>query len=215
MQEVNDISELTRLIADNGIMLVMSTIMIVIFLNIFKKTTRNWERIEKKNDKLIDTILAKGTATDFMDKQNEINNNMLSILKELKEGATRECTIEQVKVVSNGLFDLSKRLMYEEAIQAKKENHLDNRPAIESKIKAIVWQKVNNKKSKLYNFYWKGKPLSEFIPDSKVADVAEMILDELYASDGFSEDRLWRNIELYYDGMKLEFFKEIVSYNKL
>lgn len=215
MQEVNDISEVTRLIADNGIMLVLSAIMIIIFINIFKKTTKNWERIEKKNDKLIDTILAKGTATDYMSKQNEINNNMLSILKELREGATRECTQEQIKVVSNAIFDLAKRQMLEETIRIKEENHLNNKGAIKAKVNAIVKQKVNDRKSKLYNFNWKGKPLSEFTAISKVEGVVDIILTELYAEDGLLEDRLQRNLEIWYDNMKIDLFNEVIAYNKL
>lgn len=90
---MEETSTLVKLIADNGITVVMSAIMIIIFLNVFRKTTQNWARLEKKNDKLTDMILAKGTASDYMKKQTEINDNMLSILKEIREGATKECTI--------------------------------------------------------------------------------------------------------------------------
>ena len=46
---MEETSALVKLIADNGITVVMSAIMIIIFLNVFKKTTKNWERMEKKN----------------------------------------------------------------------------------------------------------------------------------------------------------------------
>ena len=57
---MEETSALVKLIADNGITVVMSAIMIIIFLNVFKKTTKNWERMEKKNDRLTDIILSKG-----------------------------------------------------------------------------------------------------------------------------------------------------------
>lgn len=211
---MEETSALVKLIADNGITVVMSAIMIIIFLNVFKKTTKNWERMEKKNDRLTDIILSKGTAGDYMEKQTEINNNMLSILKEIREGATKECTIEQVKVTTNALFDLAKYTMLDEVLRIKRENHLVNESAVQAKVKTIVYQRINDGKSKLYNFNWKGKPLSEFDAISK-AEIADILLGELYATDGFSEDRVKRNIELFYDNMKLDLFNEIVAYNNL
>lgn len=211
---MEETSTLVKLIADNGITVVMSAIMIVIFLNVFRKTTQNWARLEKKNDKLTDMILAKGTASDYMKKQTEINNNMLSILKEIREGATKECTIEQVKTTTNALFDLAKFTMFEEVLRIRKENHLNNENAVNAKVKTIVRQRINDRKSKLYNYNWKGKPLSEFNSISK-EDIADIMLSELYASDGFSEDRVKRSIELFYDNMKLDLFNEIIAYNNL
>ena len=211
---MEETSALVKLIADNGITVVMSAIMIIIFLNVFKKTTKNWERMEKKNDRLTDIILSKGTAGDYMEKQTEINNNMLSILKEIREGATKECTIEQVKVTTNALFDLAKYTMLDEVLRIKRENHLVNESAVQAKVKTIVYQRINDGKSKLHNFNWKGKPLSEFDAISK-AEIADILLGELYATDGFSEDRVKRNIELFYDNMKLDLFNEIVAYNNL
>lgn len=211
---MEETSALVKLIADNGITVAMSAIMIIIFLNVFKKTTKNWERMEKKNDRLTDIILSKGTAGDYMEKQTEINNNMLSILKEIREGATKECTIEQVKVTTNALFDLAKYTMLDEVLRIKRENHLVNESAVQAKVKTIVYQRINDRKSKLYNFNWKGKPLSEFDAISK-AEIADILLGELYATDGFSEDRVKRNMELFYDNMKLDLFNEIVAYNNL
>lgn len=211
---MEETSTLVKLIADNGITVVMSAIMIIIFLNVFRKTTQNWARLEKKNDKLTDMILAKGTASDYMKKQTEINDNMLSILKEIREGATKECTIEQVKTTTNALFDLAKFTMFEEVLRIRKENHLNNESAVNTKVKTIVRQRINDRKSKLYNYNWKGKPLSEFNSISK-EDIADIMLGELYASDGFSEDRVKRNIELFYDNMKLDLFNEIIAYNNL
>lgn len=211
---MEETSTLVKLIADNGITVVMSAIMIVIFLNVFRKTTQNWVRLEKKNDKLTDMILAKGTASDYMKKQTEINDNMLSILKEIREGATKECTIEQVKTTTNALFDLAKFTMFEEVLRIRKENHLNNENAVNAKVKTIVRQRINDRKSKLYNYNWKGKPLSEFNSISK-EDIADIMLGELYASDGFSEDRVKGNIELFYDNMKLDLFNEIIAYNNL
>lgn len=211
---MEETSTLVKLIADNGLTVVMSAIMIIIFLNVFRKTTQNWARLEKKNDKLTDMILAKGTASDYMKKQTEINDNMLSILKEIREGATKECTIEQVKTTTNALFDLAKFTMFEEVLRIRKENHLNNESAVNAKVKTIVRQRINDRKSKLYNYNWKGKPLSEFNSISK-EDIADIMLGELYASDGFSEDRVKRNIELFYDNMKLDLFNEIIAYNNL
>lgn len=211
---MEETSTLVKLISDNGITVVMSAIMIIIFLNVFRKTTQNWARLEKKNDKLTDMILAKGTASDYMKKQTEINDNMLSILKEIREGATKECTIEQVKTTTNALFDLAKFTMFEEVLRIRKENHLNNENAVNAKVKTIVRQRINDRKSKLYNYNWKGKPLSEFNSISK-EDIADIMLSELYASDGFSEDRVKRNIELFYDNMKLDLFNEIIAYNNL
>lgn len=211
---MEETSTLVKLIADNGITVVMSAIMIIIFLNVFRKTTQNWARLEKKNDKLTDMILAKGTASDYMKKQTEINDNMLSILKEIREGATKECTIEQVKTTTNALFDLAKFTMFEEVLRIRKENHLNNENAVNAKVKTIVRQRINDRKSKLYNYNWKGKPLSEFNSISK-EDIVDIMLSELYASDGFSEDRVKRNIELFYDNMKLDLFNEIIAYNNL
>ena len=211
---MEETSTLVKLIADNGITAVMSAIMIVIFLSVFRKTTQNWARLEKKNDKLMDMILAKGTVSDYMKKQTEINDNMLSILKEIREGATKECTIEQVKTTTNALFDLAKFTMFEEVLRIRKENHLNNESAVNAKVKTIVHQRINDRKSKLYNYNWKGKPLSEFNSVSK-AGIADIMLGELYAPDGFSEDRVKRNIELFYDNMKLDLFNEIIAYNNL
>ena len=41
---MEETSTLVKLIADNGITVVMSAIMIIIFLNVFRKTTQNWKK---------------------------------------------------------------------------------------------------------------------------------------------------------------------------
>lgn len=155
---MEETSTLVKLIADNGITVVMSAIMIIIFLNVFRKTTQNWARLEKKNDKLTDMILAKGTASDYMKKQTEINDNMLSILKEIREGATKECTIEQVKTTANALFDLAKFTMFEEVLRIRKENHLNNENAVNAKVKTIVRQRINDRKVNCIIIIGRGNP---------------------------------------------------------
>ena len=82
-------------------------------------------------------------------------------------------------------------------------------------MRTIVRQRINDRKSKLYNFSWKGKPLSEFSSIARMDDLVDKILEELYSDEGFSEERARRNIELFYDSMKLDLFNEIVTYNKL
>ena len=181
----------------------------------FKRMTKNWEKLENKNNELINTILSKGTAGDYMQKQTEINNNILSLLQEIREGATRECTIEQVKIVTNAMYDLSKRIMVEEAVRVVEENHLDDKASIQNKVRSVVHQRVNDRKSKLYNFSWKGKPLSEFLPISKEDPVIDTMLKEIYSKDGFSEARFERNMELFYDNLKIDLFNEVIAYNKL
>ena len=104
--------------------------------------------------------------------------------------------------------------MFDEVKRIKRENHLNNKAAVDTKVKTIVHQRINDRKSKLYNYNWKGKPLSEFNSVSK-AGIVDIMMGELYSPDDFSEERVKRNIELFYDNMKLDLFNEIVAYNNL
>lgn len=83
---------------------------------------------------------------------------MLSILKEIREGATKECTIEQVKTTTNALFDLAKFTMFEEVLRIRKENHLNNENAVNAKVKTIVRQRINDRKVNCIIIIGRGNP---------------------------------------------------------
>lgn len=210
---MEDVNLLVKLITDNGIMVVMTAIAIVIFIKLIKKVGVVIERVEKKNNDLIDRLIEKDNIGEYVIKQNEINDNLLTLIKEVREGATKECTIDQIKTVIHDSLECARHTLIFEILRIKKENHLDDKGGIVNKVTEIVDQRVADRKNSLFCFYWKGRPLSMFPALDNNKSIVELVLKELYRED-FDEERVGRDVEIFFESMRVALFRQIVNYNR-
>lgn len=117
--------------------------------------------------------------------------------------------LTQIKVLSGYAFDNAKIEVFRSLERIKRENHIDNRPAIEKKIRLILENLHSNRNSKFDNFSYAGKRLSEYTTHEWVNKIADIMLCEIYDEAGYNNGRAANNIELAYEEIKVEFYKNL------
>lgn len=156
--------------------------------------------------KIINGIIDRQQKT--MDEILDIQRAQFDMIKDIREGVNDEL-LAQVKVLSGYAFDNAKNVVFRSLEKVKKENHIDNRPAIEKKIRLILENLHSNRNSKFDNFSYAGKRLSEYTRHEWVDKIAEIMLCELYDEAGYNNGRAANNIDLAYEEIKVEFYKNL------
>jgi hypothetical protein len=117
--------------------------------------------------------------------------------------------LEQIHVISGIAFDNAKFLVFRALQKIREENHLDdNEDVIEKKIQLIVENIHNDRNSKFDNFNYRGAKLSEYVNDTWIIRIVNLMMSELYA-DKFDDKRAIYNIDLAYQSFKVEFYKNL------
>lgn len=143
-----------------------------------------------------------------MDEVLNIQKAHFDMTKDIREGLNDEL-LTQIKVLSGYAFDYAKTQVLRALDRIKKENHIENRPAIEKKIYLILENLHSNRNSKFDNFSYGGKRLSEYTNHDWVEKIAEIMLNEIYDEAGYNNGRAGNNIDLAYEEIKVEFYKNL------
>lgn len=156
--------------------------------------------------KIINGIIDRQQKT--MDEILNIQKTQFDMIKDIREGVNDEL-LTQIKVLSGYAFDNAKIEVFRSLERIKRENHIDNRPAIEKKIHLILENLHSNRNSKFDNFSYAGKRLSEYTTHEWVNKIADIMLCEIYDETGYNNGRAANNIELAYEEIKVEFYKNL------
>lgn len=218
--EISILNEVYKGISEHGILVVICGVFLVAVFTIFNRFLKSYDLMQSKrtltDEKMDKLINGSDKISMWIESQNEINKKVCDLLKEIREGATKESTIEQVKIVYDLICDTQKTVMYNEILRIIEENHLEFRDQIVDKVNKIINKHLSSKKNQLYHFSWKSKPLSEFQSAIDREGIYAIFMNSIYPeSIEFNKNKVKRDVELFYDERKEIFFSEIIKYNKI
>lgn len=158
----------------------------------------------------------------LMDSQKKINEDYKDTMKQLLEetraqnirlniiadGLTPE-TLLRIKTVSNMCFDLSVEKVCRIIRKVRTENHIIDHDATSSKIRTLLSNLHDDRNSKLDNFTYHGKKLSEYTDRNWVEKVAKVVENEVYNEAGENNGRAYTNVEAVYANIRLEFYHNL------
>lgn len=218
--EISVLNEVYKGISEHGILIVISGIFLFSAYIVFDRFLKSYDAMQKirgiSEEKFDKLLKDNGRVVEWIESQNDINKKVCDLLKEIREGATKESTIEQIKIVYDLICDTQKTVMYNEILRVIDENHLDCEDEIIDKVNKVINKHLSSKKNQLYHFMWKGKPLSEFKNSVDRDGIYRIFMISIYPENKeFNKYKVKRDIELFYDEKKDMFFSEIVKYNKI
>lgn len=218
--EISVLNEVYKGISEHGVLVVICGIFLFAAFVVFDRFLKSYDLMQKKKcltEEKIDKLINNNSKlVDWVESQNEINKKVCDLLKEIREGATKESTIEQIKIVYDLTCETQKTVMYNEILRVIEENHLDFKEQIIDKVNKVINKHLSSKKNQLYHFMWKGKPLSEFKNSVDREGIYKIFVESIYPENQeVNKYKIKRDIELFYDERKDLFFSEIVKYNKV
>lgn len=169
--------------------LIFSATMMVIFVKWFVK--------------IVNGIINKQTTMmgDLLEETRKQNDS----LSDIREGLITE-TATRVKVISSLVFDLSTEKVYRMILRIKEENNIENKDVVIKKINSFVRNLFDDRNSKLDNFKFRGKRLSNYTNEEWMEWTSELMQKEVHSS---SLSSMYTNIEMNYEKIKIDFYKRL------
>ncbi len=190
--------EVARGISDFGMMavtaaffLVISGIMMVVFVKWFIKI-----------------------VNDILENQKQTHRELLEENKEQTRTLERisesfvEANLSKIKTLSSFAFDLSIEKVCRIVRKIRFENNIADKEATKSKITLLLSNLHDDRNAKLDSFTYSGKPLSSYTSRKWIEDVGHIVEKEVY-EETENNGRIYTNVELAYDRIKIEFYKNL------
>ncbi len=198
MEEVQGTLEVAKGISDYGMMvmtsaffLLLTAAMMIFFFKLVKKVFNNI-MLEQKE------VLAKVLEEEI--KQNA----SLSVISE----ASEEVSQLRIKTITSLAFDLSVEKVCRIVKKIRQENNIEDKEATKEKIRLLLKNLHDDRNSKLDNFTYSGNPLSFYVEDEWVENIAKVVEREIYAEKA-NNGRLYSNLDLAYKSIRLQFYKNL------
>lgn len=137
-------------------------------------------------------------------------NAQNDMLQDISEGLRTETQL-RIRNLSGFAFDLSIEQVCRLIKRVREENHIADREATAAKIRKSLIVIHNDRNSRFDPFTYRGRPISECCKEEWIEDVAKVVENELYHSDGANNARAYTNVKLAYDNIKTEFYKQLNS----
>lgn len=195
MEELNGVTSVAESIGNLGFMvvtsaffLVLSALMMVACFKWFKGIINN---MLDSNQNMISDLL----------EETKNQNNMLADLSE----ALKPETQLRIKHTSNAFFDLAVEKVCHLIRQVKRENHIADREATSRKIRTLLQNLHDDRKSKFDTYTYRGRKLSDYTNPEWVDWVQSVFEQEVYR-DPENESLARTNIEAVYGRIKLDLY---------
>lgn len=196
MKDVQQVTEIARGISEYGAMAIMTAVYILlsaaVMVAIFK-----WFRT------IINQILSdnKDALGDLLTETREQNN----MLRTISEGLRVETQL-RIRNLSGFAFDLSVEKVCRLIKNVREENHIDNKEKTAKKIRSLLHNIYEDRKTKFDAFTYKGKSLGQYCNPEWTERVAQVVEGEIYNEHGVDNKRAFTNVKMVYDEIKLEFY---------
>lgn len=190
LRTAQHISDFGMSVVTAGFFLVLSMVMMIIMFRWFKKLL---DGIVDGQAKTMDNLLEETMA------QNET-------LKDVLEALSPE-NLSRTKVISSITFDLSVYHVLELIDTIREQNHIDDHEATHNKIVKLVQNIHEDRNSKLDNFRFRGRKLSEYTNNDWKDQVVDLVTNEVYNYD--NRKRTETNVKETYKGIKIEFYRNL------
>lgn len=206
MTDVQSVTEVAKGINDYG-MLAMTAAFYLLFSAIVLVTVFKWFK------SLINQMLE-----DNKHSQKEQQENWQRLLSEtqrqnekldgLLEGLRPETQL-RIRNLTGFAFDLSVEQVCRIIKKVREENHIANKEATALKIRSLLQNIHEDRKSRFDTFTFKGEKLSTYCNPDWIEQVAKIVEDEIYHEDGPNNGRAYTNVKLAYDSIKTDFYHRL------
>ena len=93
--------------------------------------------------------------------------------------------------------------------QIKEKNGIDNKAAVEKKVRGILSNIYKRLKTDLSEYEYKGKKLSDYCLDEWLEMVFEYCMEAIYDGQEYHRDVYLRGLTILFDRIKIEFFENL------
>ena len=198
--------EVARGISDYGMMavttafylLLSAAMMITIFKwfkSIINKMLENYKTSTAKQQECWQTLLSE------TQKQNEKLNSLLESL--------RPETQLRIRNLMGFAFDLAVEQVCRIIKKVREENHIIDHETTKKKIRQLLYNIHEDRKSKFDTFTYNGEKLSKYCDPQWIEDVAAVVENEIYNESGPNNGRAYTNVKMAYDNIKTDFYHNL------
>lgn len=198
---IHNVTETAHAISDFGSLAVNGAAFIVLSLGmwiaIFKWFKGIINHILADNKKAFDSLLAK------TDEQN-------TMIRSISEGLRVETQL-RIRNLSGFAFDLSVEQVCRLIKNIREQNHIDDHDKTAKKIRTMLHNIHEDRKSRFDPFTYRGKHISEYCNPEWIEQVAGVVESEIYNEHGPDSKRARTNVKMVYDDIKLDFYHRMNS----
>lgn len=199
MNEVQHVTEVARGITDFGMTamigafyLILSALMMVAIFKWFKSIIN---KILEDNKQGMQDLL----------KETRQQNEMLY---DLSDGLRTETQL-RLRNISGFAFDLAVEQVCRIIKKVRTENHIADREATAKKIRTLLNNIYEDRKSRFDPFCYHGKSISSFCNPEWIEKVAQVVENEIYNMNGSDNGRAYTNVKMIYDNIKIDFYHRL------
>lgn len=193
---VKDTIEMSRAISEQGILIVLSALMIISFIamGIFL-----FKMMQNTNNKIIDSQKRVEKQNEQIIVQNETIRNLLN---KIADTETTEALIEQTRWNAEKLlrvsFDSNLILLFKGASEILLKNHIDDEEFTERRIRALVNSAHLERVKWLNNFKYQGVRLGDLANTESWIEKKIDVIRKFIYSPNKNRDELVRELSLIY-----------------
>lgn len=195
---VQEVHETAKTITDLGMMAVTAAFFLIL-------SGLLWFACFKWFKKIIDDTL-KGNAQMIKELLSETRKQN-DMLNDISEGLRHE-TLLRLKNMSGAHFDLAVEKVLEIIARVRKENHISDKEKTRSKIRILITNLHEDRKSKFDPFTFRGKKVSEYTNPEWVDWVSDVVEAEVYATKP-NHERARTNVKAVYEKIKIDFYNHL------
>lgn len=199
MNEVQHVTEVARGITDFGMTamigafyLILSALMMIAIFKWFKSIIN---KILEDNKQGMQDLL----------KETRQQNEMLY---DLSDGLRTETQL-RLRNISGFAFDLAVEQVCRIIKKVRTENHIADREATAKKIRTLLNNIYEDRKSRFDPFCYHGKSISSFCNPEWIERVAQVVEGEIYNENGIDNGRAYTNVKMIYDNIKIDFYHRL------
>lgn len=205
-QTVDAVSNMSKLIDERSAMVVAMAILFIGFIVMFINMIRDNRKSDAFNREYLGQLTElRNTLID----QGNLLQGHTQLLRTLVEGVSDEISSRQVDDLSDMFLAKSQLRVVNYLEQIIRDNHVDNREAVEKKVELLSSNIVAYDRERALSFKFKGSPLSFFIPENWKERLKEVMLKQIYCEDGYSARVAKNNVEIFYKQLRSEFIDNI------
>lgn len=201
MNEVQQTLDVAKGISDYGIMIIICAVFLMLSSGLMIACFKWFKSV-------IESIM--NDYSDKLAKLQETANKNGEAMIDIAEGLMPETQL-RIKSISGVFFDLATEKVCRLIKKIREENHIANKEATQIKIRTLLRNLYEDRNSKLDNFRYRGKKLSEYCNPEWVEWVAKVMENELYNEDGANNGRAYTNVRAVYDNIKLDFYHRMTN----
>lgn len=199
MNEVQHVTDVARGITDFGMTamigafyLILSALMMITIFKWFKSIIN---KILEDNKQGMQDLL----------KETRQQNEMLY---DLSDGLRTETQL-RLRNISGFAFDLAVEQVCRIIKKVRTENHIADREATAKKIRTLLNNIYEDRKSRFDPFFYHGKSISSFCNPEWIEKVAQVVEGEIYNELGADNGRAYTNVKMIYDNIKIDFYRRL------